>query len=127
MCELIIIRGAPGSGKTTLAKNDYIDYCLVEADQYFMTDGMYKFDHTRIKEAHIWCQNKVKDNLSKGIKTVVANTFTKKWELEFYLNLTNDFKVIHLVTMYGNIHGVPEEIVKRMIDNYEPMRGKQNV
>lgn len=43
--ELLLIRGLPGSGKTTMAKQyAQIGYVHCEADQYFERDGEYRFD-----------------------------------------------------------------------------------
>ena len=53
--ELIIIRGLPGAGKSTLAKS--LGGINIEADQYFMVDGEYKFDSSKIKLAHNYCQS----------------------------------------------------------------------
>ena len=53
MQELIIIRGIPGSGKTTMAKS-YQGYSHYEADMFFMKDGVYNFDRAKIKNAHNW-------------------------------------------------------------------------
>ena len=52
---LFIVRGLPGSGKTTLAKS--LGSVHFEADMYFMEGNEYKFDITKIKKAHEWCQN----------------------------------------------------------------------
>jgi predicted kinase len=42
MKELFLLRGLPGSGKSTLAKS--LGGIRIEADQYFMEDGVYNFD-----------------------------------------------------------------------------------
>lgn len=36
MSEMIIIRGLPGSGKTTMAKQIYSGHVLCEVDQFFL-------------------------------------------------------------------------------------------
>ena len=45
MKELFLLRGLPGSGKSTLAKS--LDGIHVEADQFFMVGGEYKFDASK--------------------------------------------------------------------------------
>ena len=52
--ELILVRGIPGSGKSTFAKS--LGGTHFETDKFFMVDGEYKFDGTKIKEAHKWCK-----------------------------------------------------------------------
>ncbi len=85
MKTLYIVRGVPGSGKSTFAKT--LGGTHFETDNYFMIDGEYKFDFTKIKEAHNWCQSEVSNamllNYTTGIneKIVVSNTFTQEWEL----------------------------------------------
>lgn len=50
MTDLVIIRGLPGSGKTTMAKRDFHDYVLCEADQYF--GSPYRYNPKKIQQAH---------------------------------------------------------------------------
>ena len=57
MKKLFLVRGISGSGKTTFAKE--LGGVHFETDNYFMVDGEYKFDGTKLKEAHQWCQNEV--------------------------------------------------------------------
>ena len=52
---LYIVRGIPGSGKSTFAKRLVIhDFLVCEADKYFVDKetGEYNFDFTKIKDAH---------------------------------------------------------------------------
>lgn len=122
---LKLIRGIPGSGKSTLAKN--LDGILLEADMYFVNkDGEYKHDKRFIKEAHSWCQIEMKRLLLAGYDVVVANTFIKAWEITNYLNIAQslgldlEIELIEATGNYKNVHGVPDEIVKRMKSQYEP-------
>ena len=46
MVELVIIRGAPGSGKTTHATTHFSRHVLVEADMFCFHRGEYVFDPT---------------------------------------------------------------------------------
>jgi len=55
MKELLLLRGLPGSGKSTLAK--LLGGEHIEADMYFMKDGEYHFDGSKLKIAHEWCRN----------------------------------------------------------------------
>lgn len=124
MKTLVIIRGVPGSGKSTLAKI-IAGSCSIggathfESDQYFMQDGEYKFDPTKLGENHARCQDDVDKAMQMGIGTiVVSNTFTTKKEVAPYLDLAkiHDYKtqVITSQADFGNVHNVPEEVVKKM-------------
>ena len=83
MKTLIILRGCPGSGKSTFAKT--LGGAHFETDMYFVSDdGTYNFDPSKLRDAHNWCQNNVHtamiENNTSGInKTiVVSNTFTQE-------------------------------------------------
>lgn len=123
--KITLIRGIPGSGKTTIAHE--MDAALVEADQFFVNkDGEYHHDRRFIKDAHEWCQMEMKRLLLAGNDVVVANTFIKKWEIVGYLKavqslgLDLDIEVLEARGEYANVHGVPEDIVCRMKHQYEP-------
>ena len=126
---LILIRGIPGAGKSTLAKGFqkiYPNMCHFEADQYFVTpSGSYAYDKNKIKEAHDWCKNNTKQAIQSGQSVVVSNTFIKLWELEFYLKLATQQEINYIVIKaegnYKNIHDVPEHIIKRMQDNFQEL------
>ena len=124
---LYIVRGIPGSGKSTYSKT--IGCCVIEADQYFMIDGEYKYDKNKIKAAHLWCQTMVKQFLSRGIDVCVSNTFVKKWEIDEYVKMANTFntnyKIIKVVGNYKNVHNVPSEVVERMNQNWEDYDGEE--
>jgi energy-coupling factor transporter ATP-binding protein EcfA2 len=62
--ELVLIRGLPGAGKSTMAKVlALVGYEHFEADMFFVKDGTYCYDRTRIRDAHAWCQNMTREAL----------------------------------------------------------------
>ena len=130
MLKLVLIRGVPGSGKTTLACQAYKTCYLVEADQFFLNPetGEYKFDPEKISEAHAWCQNRAKWYLKHGLNTVVANTFTRLWEMGYYVDLAKELgaelTVVRCEGRYPNSHGCPEEHVQKMRDRFEDYPGE---
>jgi len=128
MGKLIIIRGVPGSGKTTFAKKlvstGVIDN-FFEADQFFELGGSYKFDEKKIMEAHKWCQDKVYESLKAGRDVGVSNTFSRVWEMDPYLKMTSDIKVYKMTGNYGNVHDVPEEDIERMRERWVDFDGEE--
>ena len=126
---LFLLRGLPGSGKSTLAKS--LGSIYFEADMYFMEGNEYKFDITKIKKAHEWCQTQVEismKNANRGMtptRIAVSNTFTQEWEMQPYYDLAKkyDFTVFTMIVenRHGGInsHNVPEETLKSMLDRFE--------
>lgn len=58
--RLQVIRGLPGSGKTTLALKRYPHLLRLESDFFFYTRGAYRFSLPRNKKAVDWLFNAVK-------------------------------------------------------------------
>jgi predicted kinase len=120
MAHLYIVRGLPGSGKSTFAKNMGIPH--YESDQFRFKDGEYVFDPTD-HSCHDKCFHEVVRSLKDGFDTVVSNTFTRLWEFQRYLDLPYPHTVITIEGNHGNIHNVPEEVIQRMRDRWENYTG----
>jgi predicted kinase len=124
MKELFLLRGLPGAGKSSLAKS--LGGSHMEADKYFMDKGEYKFDPSKIRDAHEWCQNAVRVWMVNNTeKIVVSNTFTQEWEMEYYFELAKEhgYRVYSLIVenRHGGVneHGVPEEKLVQMKNRFE--------
>jgi len=132
---LYIVRGIPGSGKSTFAKRLVgEDFLVCEADKYFIDKetGEYNFDSTKIKEAHKFCQDTVESYMKDSLvndqfyrEIAVSNTFTQEWEMRPYFELAKNYgyKVFSVVVenRHGgtNQHGVPEEVLTKMCERFE--------
>lgn len=120
--NLLLVRGIPGSGKSTYAKT-LTDYVHFETDMYFSLSGEYKWDGSQLGRAHKWCQNQVRQALLEGKKVVCSNTFIKRWEIKPYQDIANELHVsIEIIEMkgrYPNIHGVSEEHIQKMLAKWE--------
>ena len=129
--DLILLRGLPGSGKSTLGNiiltNISTDSpSVISADDYFINEnGEYIFDGTKLKEAHNHSLEKCADRMRHGVKKiVVANTFTQDWEMERYYEAANRYNYrVHSVVVENkhngkNIHGVPDDKIKQMKERF---------
>ena len=129
MKQLILLRGLPGSGKSTFAKT--LGGIHIEADQYFMRNGVYEFDASQLKNAHNYCQSQTRAWMSHNgeqISTdriIVSNTFTQEWEMDAYFELAEEFgyQVFSLIVenRHGNIsvHDVPQRKLNEMRNRFE--------
>lgn len=122
--KLFIIRGLPGSGKTSLAQ--LLTQEHYEADMFFERGNGYEFDPTKLREAHEWCRDLVMMAMERDEKTIaVSNTFTQEWEMKPYLDLAQKFgyTVFSMIVENRhegkNIHGCPEEKVEQMRNRFE--------
>ena len=130
---LTLVRGLPGSGKSTFANFIWNDYAICEADKFFYDkEGNYNFDAIKLRYAHEWCREQVeirmKDNqLNEQFYThiVVSNTFTKEWEMKPYFDLAEryGYRVYSLIVenRHGGVneHGVPAEKLEQMKNRFE--------
>ena len=130
MKNLYLLRGIPGAGKSTLAKQ-LGDYHF-ETDNFFMVDGEYKFDPTKLRKAHEWCQSQIElaminNHVTAGLDNsdiVVSNTFTQAWEMDAYYELANQYgyRVFSIIVenRHGGVnqHNVPEDKLQIMKDRF---------
>ena len=92
---------------------------------YFSLNGEYKFDPSKLKDAHQWCQGMVKtDMILEYPKIVVSNTSTQEWEMEPYFNLAKEFGYrIHTIIVENrhggvNVHNVPDATLGNMRNRF---------
>lgn len=128
MKTLYLVRGLPGSGKSSFVKNlrdsfsSYKTSDHFEADQYFYDSmGVYNFDINLIGKAHAKCKLNTIKSLCDQIEHVfVSNTFTTEKELAPYYDMAEDYgyRVITLIVenRHGSksVHNVPLSTIEAM-------------
>lgn len=139
MGKMIIMRGIPGSGKSTKVKEilkEMPDAKVFSTDNYWLRpDGTYDFNPKLIGQAHQWNQREAKVACRTDCPVIVIdNTNTQEWEMEPYTAMAKRFdyeveiKAVHgkdltptEVQEYAerNTHGVPLKTVKAMYDRWE--------
>lgn len=135
--NLYLIRGLPGSGKSTFAQelSDALMCNNWEADLYFhllpiaggaiVFGDEYKFDASKLYQAHGWCQGRVENDMENERENIiVSNTFTTEKELTPYIEMAerHGYQVTTMIieNRHGNnsIHDVPEETMVKMKNRF---------
>lgn len=128
--SLILLRGLPGSGKTTLAKvlSENNTYPVFSVDDFFTNEltGEYIFNFKDNHLAYKQCEELSEDAMKQQIsKIFVHNTFTLDWELEPYFKLASKFNyTLFVVTVENyhhnkNTHEVSDEQLQKMAEKYK--------
>jgi predicted kinase len=128
MKTIILLRGIPGAGKSTLASLLLPNkpHCIRSADMYFEDEeGNYKFNARELPIAHKWCKNQVEYLMDdKEDLIIVENTFTQEWEMADYFDLANkyDYRIVSLIVenRHGSksIHNVPQDKIDMMKERF---------
>ncbi|KAG9491933.1 hypothetical protein GDO78_000437 [Eleutherodactylus coqui] len=135
--QIYLLRGLPGSGKTSLArklKRDYPSAVVFSTDDYFLLeDGSYSYDPDLLQDAHKWNQKRARKAMNRG-KTpiIIDNTNTVAWHMKPYavMALQNRYQVLFLEPnthwkfnvgelARRNSHGVSREKIQRMKNAYQ--------
>jgi len=126
---LILLRGLPGSGKSSLASllSENGKWPVLSIDEYFTDDaGNYTFKYDENHLAYKKCLERTAGHIASGTsKIFVDNTFTLDWEMEPYIDIAKSsgyFLFVVTVECFHpgkNIHGIQQEQLKKMAEKYK--------
>lgn len=103
MKTVYIMRGISGSGKSTVAKKLCHEGFICSTDAYFMVNGEYKFDRSKLGQYHQWNFENFCNFLKQDAATVcVDNTNTTRKEYQRYIDKAKEFGYEVMVVTVGN-------------------------
>ncbi|XP_015279685.1 PREDICTED: NEDD4-binding protein 2-like 2 [Gekko japonicus] len=134
--QLLILRGLPGSGKTTLSRillGHSHDGIVFSTDDYFCQQDGWSYDVGQLGAAHDWNQKRAKQAMDQGRSPIIIdNTNTQAWEMKPYVEaaLEKCYRVeFHEPDTWWkfnpeelekkNKHGVSREKIIQMLERYE--------
>lgn len=135
MKQMFIIRGIPGSGKSTFAaKLAALLHCeQIEADQYFMHNGVYVFDESKRHDAWRWVRSRTLYELKQGNDVVLSEVFAKEKSMKPFRKLAEEYgyQVTYLIVENRHagvdVHDVPHDVLKSMRDSFSIKLGREDV
>ncbi|XP_061101924.1 NEDD4-binding protein 2 isoform X2 [Conger conger] len=133
---LVLLRGAPGAGKSTMARSLLIQNpggVVLCSDEFFIQDGHYRYNPALLGEAHEWNHCRAKEAFEKNMSPIIIdNTNMQCWEMKPYVALAkkHNYKVMFREpdTWWKfkprelerrTKHGVSKEKIRRMLERYE--------
>jgi predicted kinase len=125
---LYLVRGLPGSGKSTFAQElaGGLDCNHFEHDKYLYTDeGEYLWTEKRMAYAYRQCLRDTEETMADGEPVVVSNVFPTSKSLKNYRKLAEKYgyRVTYIVVENRrggtNIHDVPQEALDNMREAFQ--------
>ena len=116
---LFIIRGLPGSGKTTLARELAPDANAANDDYFTAPDGTYNYDLDKFPEARRACIQKILNFLQSGVsKIAVHNVFSVPKSFRIYEDMARQHGytpvIVKCTGKFGDVHAVPKDVLQDM-------------
>jgi len=122
---LIILRGWPGSGKSTYAKQKAreLNAVICSIDDYFINrHGEYVYKPNEVPFAHAYCIRQFLNavSLNKNIIVDNINMHARQYSIYYNIGLAYHYqiKIKTLNGHYESIHDIPEAIIEKMKKNW---------
>lgn len=144
MSKMIIVRGLPGSGKSSLAytlwcrfENAYLNYrgkkaVILSTDEVVTASDVYLWSPRTIAASHKMNQEKCRTACERGLNVIVDNTNITLKEMQPYIDIAEEFnyefKIKEPDTWWRynieechrrNGHDVPLEVVQNMSHRWQ--------
>jgi predicted kinase len=120
--RLTLVRGLPGSGKSTFAKSMGAPHHFENDMWWEMTGTPWSIEH--LSKAVMWCEDEVEKAMLTKQDIVVSNCFIKHWHMGRLKAMAEEHgyevQVVTLNTQYGSVHDVPAETLERMKEQWQP-------
>lgn len=132
---MVLMRGLPGSGKTTLARliKGRSGVVLSTDDFFCNVEGVYKYDPHRLPEAHGWNKHRALVKVQEGrTPIIIDNTNVQAWEMKPYIKMAlhhgyevdilepeTNWKFSPKELARKNVHGVPKYKISEMKEHYD--------
>lgn len=123
--KLVLIRGLPGSGKSTIAKmlRDEFGFFHVEADMCITNSSGYHFSPDTTRASHEWCYETTRLAMRNGMDVVVANVFSDPACFFKYFAPVNglqpDFKILEARGEYRSVHNIPSGYIESLKSTWD--------
>ena len=131
MKTVTILAGIPGSGKSTYAAT-LPGSTICSADDFFVVDGIYKYDSKLIGNAHRSCLKKFVEHCQQSTESIIVdNTNTDTVQIAPYYSVARAFDYEVILVKFTtdaekgferNVHDVPLRSIKNMANNLARLR-----
>ncbi len=121
---LYIVRGVPGSGKSEVAELLAPGHHYEANDYFYDKNGEFHYNQYNLDKAHKQCFKNVENDMMNGVERIaVANTFTKKWEYQNYIDAATKlgFKVVIIICKgnFTSLYDIPDTKIQKMMAEFE--------